>query len=139
MRECEQGYMKYFTKEGIFSKPLIWPRIDKATGLPMNSDLMPTYAWYQAYDASMGWAQKIAIKITAQTGSETISERLFKLLKFHVDKRRVALGFKRNDGSRSAPRVLNIAANLHLEEFRNKDPQSEEAMLRSFTLTEEAK
>ena len=139
MREIEAGYLIYFSKSGIFSRGLIWPRVDKDTGAVNDADLTPTYLWYQTYGASMGAALPFAIKITAQTGAAGISERMHKVYKFHVDKRRTALAVKRNNCTSTAPRLLKIAACLHLEEVENNKVETDESYLRDFNLTDEAK
>jgi hypothetical protein len=138
MREVERGYQVYFTKGGLFSKPHIWPRLKN--GVAVGSDLMPAYAFFQSYGASMGpLAQGMAIKLTAQIGTEAIAERDFKNYKSNVDKRRTALGRERNDGTITAIRLQNVCANMHLEDFQTTALHEEEAHLRNFDLGDEQK
>ena len=54
-------------------------------------------------------------------------------------KRRTALGRAKNDGTITGLRLQNFNANLHLENFQDLDPASEEAFLRNFDLAEEAR
>ena len=137
-RACEAGYRVYFTKSGIFSKDHIWPRMKD--GVVDSRDLIPAYEFFQSYGASMGPAQAIAIKIVGQVASATIAERDWKCYKNTVSKKRTGLGLERKDGSGSSGvRLTNVRANMHLDEFDDKDAHEEECFLRSFDIDEESK
>ena len=88
----------------------------------------------------LGPAQAIAIKIAGQVASATIAERDWKCYKNMVSKKRTGLGLERKGGSGSSGvRLTNVRANMHLDEFDDKDAHEEECFLRSFDIDEESK